>query len=42
MIYTFKDIDLSLNHGLPFALKRIHGVGLARANYLCASVGLSL
>lgn len=41
MVYTFKDIDLSLKHGLPFALKRIHGVGLQRANYICSIIGLA-
>ena len=41
MVYTFKDIDLSSKHGVPFALKKIHGIGLARANYICAFAGLA-
>lgn len=41
MIYTFKDIDLTAKHGVPFALKKIHGIGLARADYICSFVGLA-
>lgn len=42
MVYTFKDVDFSAKHGLPFALKKIHGIGSARASYICALAGLSL
>lgn len=42
MLYTFRDIDLAGNHGITFALNRIHGIGLARATYICALAGLSL
>lgn len=42
MVYTFKDIDFSLKQGLPFALKKIHGIGFARARYVCALAGVAM
>lgn len=42
MSYTFKDVDFSIKHGIPFALKKIHGIGLGRSTYICALAGLSL
>lgn len=41
MIYTFKDIELPAKQLLPFALKRVHGIGLSRALQICAVTGLS-
>lgn len=42
MLYTFRDVDLVAKHGAIYALTRIHGIGLARANYLCSLSGLAL
>jgi len=41
MLYTFKDVDLLDKQILRVALKKISGVGLARADYVCSFVGLS-
>lgn len=41
MIYTFKDVNLSEKQVLSAGLRRIVGVGLMRANYLSALVGLA-
>lgn len=41
MIYTFKDVDLSDKQVLAAGLRRIGGVGFARANYLSSLVGLA-
>jgi len=41
MVYTFKDVDLLDNQIFTVGLRRIAGVGLARANYLNALVGLA-
>lgn len=41
MLYTFKDTDLTDRQVLRFALTRINGLGLARASYLCDTIGLS-
>lgn len=42
MLYTFKDVSFDNRQILPFALKRIHGIGLARADYICALAGLAI
>lgn len=41
MTYTYKDTELRGNKVFRVALKKIPGIGLARANYLCDLVGLS-
>lgn len=41
MVYTFKDIDLTDKQILTAGLRRIGGVGFARANYLSSLVGLA-
>lgn len=42
MGYTFKDVELSIKHVLPVALKRVHGVGFSRALYICSVAGLAV
>ena len=41
MLYTYKDTELKSGQVFRLALKKIPGIGLARANYLCDLVGLS-
>lgn len=41
MIYTFKDTELAGKQIFRLALRKIPGIGVARANYLCDFVGLS-
>lgn len=41
MLYTFKDIELTAKQVLPFALKRVYGIGLPRAIQICSVMGLS-
>ena len=41
MAYTYKDVDLIDSQKLQVALRRIPGIGLRRALYLCDTVGLS-
>lgn len=40
-MYTFKDVDLVATQPLHVSLRRIFGVGLIRAMYLCDLVGFS-
>lgn len=41
MIYTFKDVDLADKQILVSGLRKIVGVGLPRASYLLALIGLA-
>jgi len=41
MLYTFRDVEFSENQVTTVALRKVTGIGLARANYLCAAAGLS-
>jgi small subunit ribosomal protein S13 len=41
MVYTYKDVDLLDKLKLYVALRRIPGIGLRRAAYLCDTVGIS-
>lgn len=41
MVYTFKDTELPGNQVFRLALRKIPGIGIARANYLCDLVGVA-
>jgi len=41
MVYTFKDTELASNQVFKLALRKIPGIGVARATYLCDLVGVS-
>lgn len=41
VVYTFRDVELSDNQVMVVALRKITGIGLSRASYLCAIVGLT-
>lgn len=41
MIYTYKDTELADNQVFRLALRRIPGIGLGRATYLCDLAGIS-
>lgn len=40
-LYTFRDVEFGEMQTVSVALRKITGIGLARANYLCATVGLA-
>lgn len=40
MLYTYKDTELRAKRVFRAELKKIPGIGLMRANYLCSLVGL--
>lgn len=40
-LYTFKDTPFTRYTNFRLALRRIPGIGLSRANYLCDLVGIS-
>lgn len=41
MVYTYKDTELAGHQVFRLALRKIPGIGIARANYLCGVVGLA-
>ena len=40
-LYTFRDVEFGEMQTVSVALRKITGIGLSRANYLCATVGLA-
>jgi Ribosomal protein S13 len=39
-LYVYKDVHFDEKRVLSFELSRLFGVGFARANYICSTVGL--
>ena len=40
-LYTFRDVEFGEMQTVSVALRKITGIGLSRANYLCATVAVS-
>ena len=40
-LYTFRDVEFGEMQTLAVALRKITGIGLSRASYMCATVGLA-
>lgn len=41
MVYTFRDVELGEKQIITVALRKVVGVGLSRARYICSVVGLT-